>query len=42
MGFIEFKEKGDQKYKYILLFHPHDVVQQRWRAVPRGRGKEGE
>jgi hypothetical protein len=27
LGFIEFKEKGNQKYKYILILHPHDVVQ---------------
>lgn len=28
LGFIRIREKGNQKYKYILLLHPHDVVQQ--------------
>ncbi len=27
LGFIRIKEKGNQRYKYILLLHPHDVVQ---------------
>lgn len=28
LGFIRIQGKGNQKYKYILLLHPHDVVQQ--------------
>jgi hypothetical protein len=27
LGFIRIKPKGTQKYRYILLLHPHDVVQ---------------
>lgn len=27
LGFIQIKGKGNQKYKYVLLLHPHDVVQ---------------
>lgn len=27
LGFIRIKGKGNQKYKFILLLHPHDVVQ---------------
>src|SRR5687767_13078279 len=27
LGFIRVKGKGNQKYRYILLLHPHDVVQ---------------
>lgn len=27
LGFIRIKPKGNQKYRYILLLHPHDVVQ---------------
>jgi hypothetical protein len=27
LGFIRIRGKGNQKYKYILLLHPHDVVQ---------------
>lgn len=27
LGFIKVAEKGTQKYRYILLLHPHDVVQ---------------
>jgi hypothetical protein len=27
LGFIRIKPNGTQKYRYILLLHPHDVVQ---------------
>lgn len=34
LGFIRIQAKGNQKYKYILLLHPHDVVQQMKHADP--------
>jgi hypothetical protein len=27
LGFLRIKGKGNQKYRYLLLLHPHDVVQ---------------
>ncbi len=34
LGFIRLKEKGNQRYAFILLLHPHDVLQQIHYARP--------
>lgn len=34
LGFIRIKGKGNQKYKFILLLHPHDVVHEIHKVDP--------
>ena len=35
LGFIKVGRKGTRKYAYILLLHPHDVVQQLRHTTPK-------